>query len=136
MQEFEVFADEYDENRHFFLSHYNQQTFEGALQNLPQINSLFRISKIQVWITNDRNAVDALDAPREIVAIADLGESERVVSIPQPSSTPNRDIFGRALPANNSNFLEKELLEFVSEVIIADQKHPVFEDSLKVIGDS
>ncbi len=111
VQEFEVFADEYDENRHFFLSHYNQQTFEGALQNLPQINSLFKISKIQVWITNDRNAVDALDAPREIVAIADLGESERVVGVPRPASSPNKDIFGRPLPANNANFLEKELLD-------------------------
>ena len=111
VQEFEVFADEYDENRHFFLSHYNQQTFEGALRNLPQINSLFRISKIQVWITNDRNAVDALDAPREIVAIADLGESELVQSVPRPATPPNRDIFGRSLPANNSNFLKRELLD-------------------------
>ena len=41
VQEFEVFADEYDENRHFFLSHYNQQTFEGALRNLPQIKQPF-----------------------------------------------------------------------------------------------
>jgi len=110
VREFEVFADEYDENRNFFLSHYNQQTFEEALRNLPQINSLFRVSKIQVWITNDRNAVDATDNIREIVAIADLGESERTQSIPA-IAPPNRDVFGRSLPANNSNFLEKELLE-------------------------
>ncbi len=110
VREFEVFADEYDENRNFFLSHYNQQTFEGALQNLPQINSLFRISKIQVWITNDRNAVDATDNIREVVAIADLGESERTQSIPA-TNPPNRDLFGRSLPANNSNFLERELLD-------------------------
>ena len=111
VQEFEIFADEYDENRHFFLSQYNQQTFEGALRNLPQVNSLFRVSKIQVWITNDRNAVDALDAPREIVAIADLGESDRSFTIPAPSSVPNRDISGNPLPANNSNFLEDQLLD-------------------------
>ena len=76
-----------------------------------KLNSLFKISKIQVWLTNDRNAVDALDSPREIVAIADLGESERVVTVPAPSSPPNRDIFGRSLPANNANFLERELLD-------------------------
>ncbi len=110
VREFEVFADDYDENRNFFLSHYNQQTFEGALRNLPQIQSLFRISKIQVWITNDRNAVDATDNIREIVAIADLGESERTQSVPA-TAPPNRDISGRSLPANNSNFLERELLE-------------------------
>ncbi|MEM6319109.1 MAG: cell surface protein SprA [Bacteroidota bacterium] len=111
VQEFEVFADEYDENRNFFLSHYNYETFEESLRNLPQINSLFRISKIQVWVTNDRNAVDATDNIREIVAIADLGESERTQTIPRPASPPNQDIFGRSLPANNSNFLERELLE-------------------------
>jgi len=110
VREFEVFADEYDENRNFFLSHYNQQTFENSLRNLPQINSLFRISKIQVWITNDRNAVDASDNIREIVALADLGESEIVQSVPA-IAPPNRDLFGRSLPANNSNLLERELLE-------------------------
>ncbi len=110
VREFEVFANQYDENRNFFLSQYNQQTFEGALQNLPQIKSLFRISKIQVWITNDRNAVDATDNIREIVAIADLGESELVQAVPAavPSS---RDIFGKGLPTNDANFLERELLD-------------------------
>ena len=111
VQEFEVFADEYDENRHFFLSHYNQQTFEGALRNLPQINSLFRITQMEVWITNDRNAVDVQAVPREIVAIADLGESERVQVVPRPSTPPVRDLLGQALPANEANFLGKELLE-------------------------
>ena len=34
-QEFDVRADEYDENRHFLLSHYNRDQFEGALTNRP-----------------------------------------------------------------------------------------------------
>ena len=37
--EFEVKSDEYDENRHFFLSHYNRAAFEPALANLPQIKA-------------------------------------------------------------------------------------------------
>ena len=127
VREFEVFADEYDENRNFFLSHYNQQTFEGALRNLPQINSLFKISKIQVWITNDRNAVDATDNIREVVAIADLGESERTQSVPA-IAPPNRDVFGRSLPANNSNFLEKELLE--------DRDAHIIDNVVKVVENS
>ncbi|MEZ4950072.1 MAG: cell surface protein SprA [Saprospiraceae bacterium] len=32
--EFEVFADEYEENRHYFLSHYNRNTFEESLEDL------------------------------------------------------------------------------------------------------
>ncbi len=55
LQEFEVKADEYDENRHFFLTHYNRDNYEQSLENLPQINSLFKITKLKVFITNDRN---------------------------------------------------------------------------------
>ncbi|MDQ3016632.1 MAG: cell surface protein SprA, partial [Bacteroidota bacterium] len=71
LQEFEIYADEYDENRHFFLSHFNRNTFEKALINLPQINSLFTISRIEVWVTNDRNQTTDV---RDIVALSDLGE--------------------------------------------------------------
>ncbi len=67
-QTFEVRADEYDENRHFFLTHYNRDHFEEALEELPQVKTLFKIQKIQVWITDTRNATENI---RDIVAIAD-----------------------------------------------------------------
>ncbi|MCB0629689.1 MAG: cell surface protein SprA [Saprospiraceae bacterium] len=111
LQEFEVKADEYDENRHFFLSHYNRSTFEGALQNLPQINTLFQIENIEVWITNDRNEVEDV---RDIVALADLGEPETLVnpeSVPIITPAPYREIYnGKALPDNASNGLFSKLL--------------------------
>lgn len=53
LQEFEVRADEYDENRHFFLSHYNRNTFEEALENMPQIKTLFKVENIEVWLTTE-----------------------------------------------------------------------------------
>ena len=126
VQKFEVFADEYDENRHFFLSHFNQQTFEGALRNLPQINSLFKITKLQVWITNDRNAVENV---REIVALTDLGESEITTGVPPVIPAPNRDIFDRPLPDNSSNMLEANLLDnreahFIDNVVNVLQSAP------------
>ena len=71
LAEFEVYADSYDENRHFFLSHYNRDVYEEALANLPQINSLFHAENIEVWITNDRNEVFEV---RDIIAFADLAE--------------------------------------------------------------
>ncbi|MEL6721191.1 MAG: cell surface protein SprA, partial [Bacteroidota bacterium] len=43
IQEFEVFADEYDENRNFLLSHFNREKFDESLENLPQIISLFNL---------------------------------------------------------------------------------------------
>ncbi|OAV43071.1 cell surface protein SprA [Lewinella sp. 4G2] len=80
LAEFEVYADSYDENRHFFLSHYNRDVYEDALENLPQINSLFHAENIEVWITNDRNEVFEV---RDIIALADLSEpNERNLTNP------------------------------------------------------
>lgn len=116
LQEFSVFADEYDENRHFLLSHFNRNTFEEALENLPQIKSLFKIERIQVWVTNDRNVTtrEGQPGPRDIVAFADLGEGEVLLNpeaIPGPTSAAPRDITGRyILPSNESNGLYEKLV--------------------------
>ncbi len=108
LQEFEVKADEYDENRHFFLTHYNRETFEFALGNMPQIRSLFKIENIEVWITNDRNEVDNV---RDIVAFADLGESENLTT-ESVNRNPNgpTDFRGNPLPDNSANDLYGRLL--------------------------
>jgi cell surface protein SprA len=112
VQEFEVRADEYDENRHFFLSHYNRDAFEPSLENLPQIKNLFQIENIEVWITNDRNEVENV---RDIVAFADLGEPQTLVSPDQipPFPTPlYREICdGLPLPDNGANGLYNRLVE-------------------------
>jgi cell surface protein SprA len=106
LQEFEVYADQYDENRHFFLSQYNRNTYETALANMPQINSLFRITRLEVWVTNDRNQTTDV---RDIVAISDLGESRRMtVDDPEtwqnPDSNSYKDIcMTDILPDNNTN---------------------------------
>ncbi len=112
LQEFEIYADQYDENRHFFLSHYNRNTFEMALKNLPQINSLFHINRIEVWVTNDRNQTTDV---RDIVAIADLGEW-RYMTNSEPDKWRNPDTnnlkdicMTDILPDNNTNFILREL---------------------------
>ena len=98
-QEFEVRADEYDENRHFFLTHYNRDAFEESLTNLPQINTLFRINRIEVWVTNDRNDPNNV---RDIVALADLGESVNITNndprYQLPPAPRYPDINGLGLP--------------------------------------
>ncbi len=110
VQEFEVKADQYDENRHFFLSFYNRDNFEGSLVNLPQIRSVFKIENIEVWLTNDRNEVDNV---RDIVALADLGEPTRVVNpaaVPPLPNPPYLDLFGQPLPDNNANGLYSRIV--------------------------
>lgn len=110
VQEFEVRADDYDENRHFFVSHYNRDVFEPSLRNLPQVNNLFRILSMEVWITNDRNEVENV---RDIVAFADLGEPRQLVNPEAISTTPSpryREICqGQPLPANEANDLYERL---------------------------
>ena len=108
LQEFEIYADEYDENRHFFLSHFNRRTFESALSNLPQVNSLFNITRIEVWVTNDRNQTTDV---RDIVAISDLGEW-RFMTNNNPDFWRNPDTASLKdicmidiLPDNNVNYI-------------------------------
>ncbi|MEM9835488.1 MAG: cell surface protein SprA, partial [Bacteroidota bacterium] len=111
LAEFEVYADSYDENRHFFLSHFNRDKYEEALENLPQINSLFSLENIEVWITNDRNEVLNV---RDIVAFADLAEPQRLTNpnAVQQFQTPRyREICdGRPLPENGANDLYSRLI--------------------------
>ena len=116
-QEFEVFADEYDENRHFFLTHYNRDVFEESLEQLPQIRSLFTIERVDVWITNDRNvtAREGEPGPRDIVAVADLAEplkrTTRDGIIPVDPMPRFRDVTGlRGLPSNDANDIYSRLI--------------------------
>ncbi|MFD2822217.1 cell surface protein SprA [Lacinutrix iliipiscaria] len=71
VQEFEFFARDYDENRHFFLAQYFRDTYDEALKNYPFINSQVQISRIEVWVTNRSNRTENV---RNIVGLQDLGE--------------------------------------------------------------
>ncbi|TBW30159.1 cell surface protein SprA [Gramella sp. KN1008] len=75
VEEFEKFALDYDQDRHFFLSHYFRDNYDEALRNYPFINSNIQIKRIQVWITNRTNNIQNLTDTRNIVAIQDLGET-------------------------------------------------------------
>jgi len=78
--EFEVFPAQYDENRHFFISHYHRDSYEDALDNLPFVNSSFRITNIEVWISEEgqsRGAGRNNNDFTQIAAIADLVVSTR-----------------------------------------------------------
>lgn len=112
VQQFEVEADSYDENRHFFLSHYFRDHFEESLEFLPQIRSMFKVTKLEVWITNDRNQSENA---RDVLAIADLGETEKIFntnpSFQNPPVIANPDITGNAgLPDNSSNAIYETIL--------------------------
>ncbi|MEM6260959.1 MAG: cell surface protein SprA [Bacteroidota bacterium] len=72
---FEKSAAEYDEYRHFFLSHYFRSRYEAALSNPPQVNSGVRINRIEVWINNARSSTTQNN--RSAIGLIDIGENEQ-----------------------------------------------------------
>ena len=70
-QEFEIRADEYEENRHYFLSQYFYDNYNKAMSTLPVVNSSIKIIRLEVWRTNIGAAVTN---NRNILALTDLGE--------------------------------------------------------------
>lgn len=72
LNEFRLTADNYDQNKHYFLSQFFRENYDRALENLPIIASGVVINRVEVWITN-RNA--NVETPRDILAFTDMGES-------------------------------------------------------------
>lgn len=80
--EYDIFALDYDENRHFFLAHYFRDNYNRVLSQYPFINSNIQITRTEVWITNRTNITNNV---RNIVALQDLGESDPTnIGLPFP----------------------------------------------------
>lgn len=66
-------ADEYEENKHFFLGQFFRDHYNEYLSTLPLVGSPIVITKIEVW----RTTVGAATTNnRNIVAFTDLGEAD------------------------------------------------------------
>ncbi|MEI6574912.1 MAG: cell surface protein SprA [Bacteroidota bacterium] len=97
--EFSMTADQYEENRHFFLAQYFRDNYNKSLSQLPIINSSINITKIEVWVTNIGPAVTD---NRNTVAFADLGEKN-------PYNYLIHTEPGYPFPSNHSNDLMRNL---------------------------
>jgi len=82
--DYEFKADQYDANRHFFLAHYFRDNYDNALSQMPFVKSSVKIDKIEVWVTNRRQN---FDQARNIVAFADLAESDSIRNTAKWTST-------------------------------------------------
>lgn len=74
--EFEIPVDAYDENKHFFLSHYFREKYDEWMKGVPDPATGISIEKIEVWITNTRANYNEA---RNLIAFSDLGESNKEV---------------------------------------------------------
>ena len=71
VNDFELRAQDYDADKHFFLAHYFRDNYDAALVNYPYIRSQVQITRLEVWITNRSQQTVNI---RNVVAIQDLGE--------------------------------------------------------------
>ncbi len=99
IQDFSLFAQEYDNDRHYFLSQYFRNNYDKALRNYPYVDSRIQITRIEVWVTNRQNRVNTQDNNlRNIIGLQDLGEA-------QLNNIADSEIIGlNPLPAGFFNF--------------------------------
>jgi cell surface protein SprA len=122
--DYEVFADDYEANRHFFLSQYFRDTYDASLKNIPVISSGINIERIEVWVTNKQSSfVDASN--RNIVAFMDLAENANHVfnKVPAFQATPGALIY----PSNDANKMYEALTTIYSKIRNVDQVTNAFD---------
>ncbi|GAA4273954.1 cell surface protein SprA [Aquimarina gracilis] len=104
VEDFELFALDYDENRHFFLSHFFRDNYDRSLARYPFINNNIQITRIEVWVTNRATSAQTLTNARNIVALQDLGEPNVAgnITIPPGLFNPGAGSF----PDNSNNDLD------------------------------
>lgn len=100
LTEFELSAVSYDENRHFFLSHYFRDNYDRNMASLPNVMSGINITRVEIWVTNKNSSYDN---PRNIIAFTDLAE-------PQKISNPMWNGSGAINPYNQANTLYQAMV--------------------------
>lgn len=100
-KDFSIRADQYEDNKHYFLSQFFRNNYELALGTMPQINSGVIVTRVEVWVTNRSNTTDQL---RNVCALMDLGENN-------PFNTTAIQSNGVNLAANDANTLWKLISE-------------------------
>ena len=121
---FEIKADQYDENRHFFLGHYFRDTYDASMAQLPNILSGITINRVEVWVTNKTGVTSNT---RHIVALADLGEHSHIGS---PLWTPQG---ADNVPANGANSLYPTLTSQLAAARDISQTTPTL-DGYGLVG--
>ncbi len=122
--QFEIFVDDYEANRHFFLSQYFRDIYDEALKNLPVISSGINIERIEVWITNKTSRFEE-GSNRNIVALMDMAENGNHIfnNIPEFQESPGAVLY----PDNNANNMYEQLNTTYSGVRDVDQVTNVFD---------
>lgn len=74
---FNVNADNYEVNKHFFMGHYFRDNYDQWMATLPVVSTPIIITKVEVYITNQTGSTEQT---RSFVGFADLGEDSAHVN--------------------------------------------------------
>lgn len=97
IQPFELTADNYEANKHYFLNLYFRDQYNTSMAQLPNVASETFITRLEVWVTNK---VNNTENSRNILAFSDLGESQPANIQGNPGT-----LASSTLPSNASNGL-------------------------------
>ena len=100
VQTFELGADNYEANRHYFVNMYHREQYDHAMSTLPIVSSGINITRMEVWLTNKTNNTDNT---RNVIAFADLGEANP----DDCQGSPGGPYSATGLPDNTANGLYK-----------------------------
>ena len=99
LEEFSLFALDYEDNRHFFLAQYFRDNYDKSVKTYPYVNSPIDITRLEVWVTNRSARVTNV---RNLIALQDLGESN-------PDATILDDITSGFFNAGHNAFPDNEV---------------------------
>ena len=109
LNDFEISAGDYEEDRHFFLNHYFRDNYEDAMKNLPVVTSNIKITRVEVWITNKTSD---FENARNVVAFMDIGETSPNIY----AQTFINTVLGEIYPSNDLNDLYQTMTSTYSGI--------------------
>ena len=112
---FEFDVADYEENRHFFLSHYFREHYDEAMSKLPNVMTGIVINRVEIWVTNKTGTTSNT---RNIVALTDLGENTQV-------SYDGWELTEQAVPGNQANTEYSQMTTNYADARDIDQTNTV-----------
>ncbi len=109
---FDISVDQYEANKHYFLGQYFKDNYDIALSDLPFVNSLINITRIEVWVTNRNNATDNT---RTILGLMDLGETNFYNTF-DPALINTNPPYNDPYPSDSANSLYGNLLSLYPNI--------------------
>ncbi len=124
---FEINVADYEDNRHFFLSHYFRERYDRAMSTLPNLTTGVKITRVEVWVTNKTGTTSN---SRNLVAFTDLGEGK-----PENLMNPSLWVgFGDGGPRNAANGLYSTIVSDYAAARDIDQTNTVLDGIPGFVG--